>query len=93
MTLKKRISFLQIVERKSKKMLMRFRLMAMFFIPQLFRNHNGTAANGSGHPMSMLPQQYMQQQQQISKCKLSVSLSNSLQCRPTFRVQPDFIFS
>jgi hypothetical protein len=49
-----------------------------FLISQLFRNHNGTAANGNGHPMSMLPQQYLQQQQQISKCKPASVLLFSL---------------
>ncbi|ODM92427.1 Pumilio 2 [Orchesella cincta] len=35
-------------------------------LAKLFRNHNGTTTNGNGPQMSLLPQQYLQQQQQLS---------------------------
>lgn len=41
-------------------------VMPPFDQQQLFRNHNGTTGNGSAPPMSILPQQYLQQQQQIA---------------------------
>jgi hypothetical protein len=44
-------------------------VMPPFDQQQLFRNHNGTATNGNA-PMSILPQQYLQQQQQITAAGL-----------------------
>jgi hypothetical protein len=37
---------------------------------QLYRNHNGNGANGNGAQMSMLSQQYLQQQQQLAAAGL-----------------------